>query len=104
MAAAYPNLVPLRAEIHLDTMDSSGEPVRAMLQKHWRPMALSRRDGELWYGFVINDNAVESLLPGQSVTCMVSFLNHEGAQHAFPPGASILFGDGCITKGVLKLI
>jgi len=50
-----------------------------MLQKYWRPMALSRRGGELWRGFVINDSAVESISPGQSVACLVSFLNHEDA-------------------------
>ncbi len=104
MAVVYPNMQPTWAEIHLDVTDSSGEPVQEMLQKYWRPMALSRRGGELWYGFVINDSTVESISPGQSVTCLVSFLNHEDAQHAFPPGASILFGDGVTTKGVLRLV
>ncbi|OEY99813.1 hypothetical protein BIY45_14845 [Stenotrophomonas sp. BIIR7] len=84
--------------------DSSGEPVPVMLQKYWRPMALSRRGSELWFGFVINDSSVESISPGQTVQCTVSFLNHEDAQHIFPAGASILFGDGIITKGVLKLL
>lgn len=33
----------------------------------------------------------------------VSFLNQEDAQHVFALGVSILFGDGVITKGVLRL-
>lgn len=104
MAIVYPNMVPKRAEIHLDVTASSGEPVREMLPKYWRPMALCRSKGELWYGFVINDSSVESISPGQSVTCMVSFLNHEDAQNAFPTGASILFGDGFTTRGVMRLV
>lgn len=103
MTIVYPNMVPTRAEIHLDVVDSLGRPVREMRQSNARPMALSRRGSELWYGFVINDSAIDVILPGQTVTCVVSFLNHEDAQHAFPPGASILFGDGVSTRGVLRL-
>ncbi|WP_421680615.1 hypothetical protein [Stenotrophomonas bentonitica] len=47
MAVVYPKMLPTWAEIHLDVTDSSGEPVQEMLQKYWRPMALSRRGGEL---------------------------------------------------------
>lgn len=74
-----------------------------MRQNNARPMALSRRGGELWYGFVINDSTIDVILPGETVTCVVSFLNHEDAQHAFPRGSSILFGDGVSTRGVLRL-
>nr|WP_313225669.1 hypothetical protein [Stenotrophomonas pavanii] len=103
MTIVFPNMVPARAEIHLDMVDSLGGPVLEMRQNSARPMALSRRGGELWYGFVINDSTVDVILPDERVACVVSFLNHEDAQHAFPRGASILFGDGVSTRGVLRL-
>lgn len=101
MAVFYPNMVPTLAEVHLDATDSSGEPVRPMLPKLSRPMAMSRLHN-LWCGFVINDSSVESIPPGQSMTCTVSFLNHQDAHHAVPRGAPFVFGDGFISKGVLR--
>lgn len=80
MTIVFPNMVPARAEIHLDMVDSLGGPVLEMRQ-----------------------NTVDVILPGERVACVVSFLNHEDAQHAFPRGASILFGDGVSTRGVLRL-
>lgn len=75
MTIVFPNMVAARAEIHLDMVDSLGGPVLEMRQNNARPMALSRRGGELWYGFVINDSTVDVILPGERVACVVSFLN-----------------------------
>lgn len=104
MTAICTAMVPTQAEIYLDETDSSSEPVSVMLQRYWRPMALSRRGSEPWFGFVINDSSVESISPGQTVKCTVSFLNHEDARKISQAGASILFGDGIIAKDVLRLL
>jgi len=103
MSVLYPAMVPTAAEIHLDVLDSSGGPVRTVMPKIWRPLAISHLQ-DLAYGFVINDSTIESILPGETVTCTVSFINHEDAQHVFPRGEPILFGDGVVTRGVLKLL
>jgi len=58
----------------------------------------------MWYGFVIKDSTIDLIEPGKTETCSISFLNHEGAKDVFECGASILFGDGAVTKGVLRIL
>lgn len=103
MAIVFPNMPPIQAEIHLDLVDSNGGSNPEMNRENARPMAVSLRNGEMWYGFVINDSTVDVIEPGRSAICRISFLNHEGAKEVFQCGSSILFGDGSVTRGVLRI-
>jgi len=52
----------------------------------------------------MNDPAVPVIEPGTTVTCTISFINHDGAAEALHSGASFLFGDGAATRGVVKIL
>lgn len=58
----------------------------------------------MWYGFVINDESIKLMQPGTLVSCTISFINHDRAKEAFCSGASIPFGDGASTKGVIRIV
>lgn len=103
MNIPYPNLVSVRAEILLDAVDSKGRDVFEMVEESARPMALAIGQEPVWYGFVMNDESVKRIAPGSFVVCCVSFLNHDGAREVFPVGASILFGDGFSSRGVIRI-
>jgi len=104
MTIPYPNLKPVRVDLQLDAVDSCGLPVGDMAASSARPMALSLKGEPLWYGFVINDEFIDVVQPGTLASCTISFLNHDGAKEAFCSGASILFGDGASTKGVIRIV
>lgn len=91
------------ANLRLDKVDSTGNVVLPLDPSSARPSALSFSDGMIWFGFVINDSDIKTLQPGEEVTCWVSLFNHEGALESFPRGASLLFGDGVATRGVVKI-
>jgi len=78
--------------------------VVAMEASTARPMALSLDRKPTWYTFVINDRIVKKISPGQTVSCAISFVNHEDAAVIFHPSASILFGDGVCTRGVIRIV
>lgn len=103
MTVLYPAMLPIRAELRLDVVDSSGNPTFEMRPADARPMAVSVRKNNPWFSFCINDTTVAAVLPGTAVTCNISFINHVDAMGEFPRGASVLFGDGVVTKGVLRL-
>jgi len=103
MSVLYPAMQPIRAELRLDVVDSSGNPTFEMRPADARPMAVSVRKNNMWFSFCINDTTVVAVLPGTAVTCNISFINHVDAMQEFPRGASVLFGDGVATKGVLRL-
>jgi len=69
-----------------------------------RPLALSMDREHTWYTFVINDETVDKISPGEQVTCSVSFVNAPDAEKAFHPNTSILFGDGVATRGVMRIL
>lgn len=104
MSMKYPNMTRLRAIIHLDLVDSAGGVVVAMDEVVSHPMAVSLAKELVWYGFVLNDEVVNSISPGCSACCDISFLNDAEARNTFAPGASFLFGDGLVTKGVMRVI
>lgn len=104
MIASYPNLKPVRVELRLDTVDSCGGAVVAMHASTARPMACAFGVEPMWYGFAMNDPAVPVIEPGTTVTCTISFINHDGAAEALHSGASFLFGDGASTRGVVKIL
>ncbi len=104
MAKIYPEAITYLAEIQLDRVDSAGNATVTMHAEIARPMALCRRNGDMWYSFVLNDTSIDPILPGQATTCLVSFVNSEEAREAFPMTASILFGDGAVTKGTLRIL
>ncbi|MDY0981729.1 MULTISPECIES: hypothetical protein [Stenotrophomonas] len=103
MSVLYPAMQPVRAELRLDLVDSSGNPTHEMRPADARPLAVSVRKNHPWFSFCINDTTVGAVLPGTAVTCSISFINHVEAMEEFPRGASVLFGDGAVTKGVLRL-
>ena len=90
--------------LRLDEVSSTGDVVLPLDSSNARPSALSLSNGMIWFGFVINDFHIQTIQPGEEVTCWVSFFNHEGALKSFPPGASFLFGDGVATRGVVKIV
>lgn len=104
MITPYPNLRVVRVELCLDSVDSHGRAVLAMKASTARPMAFAIGPPPMWYGFVLNDQAVSVIEPGTSLTCTISFINHDGATDALQVGASSLFGDGASTKGVIKIV
>lgn len=91
------------AVIHLDTIDSSGALCGEINFSHARLMALSVREKDLWYGFVITESRVDILNPGGSAVVTIAFLNELGAGSVFPLNASILFGDGVNSRGYVVL-
>lgn len=91
------------AVIHLDTVDSSGALCGVVNFSHARLMALSVREKDLWYGFVVTESKVDTLNPGESAVVTIAFLNELGASSVFPLNASILFGDGINSKGFIVL-
>ncbi|MEN5425630.1 hypothetical protein ABE522_04520 [Stenotrophomonas pennii] len=104
MTIPYPNLKPVRAELRLDLVDSRGNAVAEMAASTARPMALSLMGDPMWYGFVLNDDSIERLLPGTSNLCTISFISHDSAKEALVIGSSALFGDGTSTKGVIRIV
>ena len=90
--------------MNLDAFSSSGAPNAPMDLMNSRPMALSMKDRNLWYGFIVTKCDSEIINPGQSVSLEVAFLNIEEARAAFPLKSSFLFGDGVSSKGVALLI
>ncbi|MGH8039149.1 MAG: hypothetical protein ACREPD_15525 [Stenotrophomonas sp.] len=104
MAINYPNLTRTQVTVELDVTDSNGQLVHPVDWRISRPMALSIGIQKVWYEFVLNDLHIDRVLPGQSVSCDVSFLDHEGAKMRFHRGASVIFGDGAATKGVIRVI
>ena len=104
MAKIYPEATAFLAEIQLDRVDSAGNATLTMHAEHARPMALCRCNGDMWYSFVLNDNSIDPILPGQATTCLVSFVNNEEVRKVFPVAASFLFGDGVVTKGALRIL
>lgn len=104
MVEPYPALRPVRVELCLDAVDSCGRTVMALNASTARPMAYAFGVEPMWYGFVLNDPAMPVIEPGATVTCTISFLNHDGAIEALHGGASVLFGDGSSTKGVIKIV
>lgn len=91
-------------ELRLDEVDSSGKNVSPLDSSNARPSAVSLSPGMVWFGFVLNEAAGRVIQPGEQASCWISFLNHEGAMEAFPPGASFLFGDGVSTRGVINIV
>lgn len=89
-------------DLSLDAVDSKGEAVLP-LSETARPSALSMGRSTRWHSFVLNDLAVATVEPGQTVRCWISFFNHVDCRSAFPVGASVLFGDGVSTRGVFRV-
>jgi len=104
MVDLYPALKPVCVELRLDAIDSCGRAVGAMHASTARPMACAFGAEPMWYSFAMNDPAVTVIEPGTTVTCIISFINHDGAIQAMHRGASVLFGDGACTRGVIKII
>lgn len=91
------------AVIHLDAVDSSGALCGSINFSHARLMALSVREKDLWYGFVITESRADTLNPNESAVVTIAFFNELGARSVFPLNASILFGDGINSRGFIVL-
>ncbi|WP_164117931.1 hypothetical protein [Stenotrophomonas maltophilia] len=104
MSTPYPNLKPVLVELRLDEVDSRGGAVAEMIASTARPMALSISPEVMWYSFALNDRAITRIRPGTRTNCTISFINYEGAKEAFPCGTLAAFGDGSLTKGLIRII
>lgn len=90
-------------DLSLDQVDSRGASVLPLDHSTARPSAVSMEGGVTWYGFVLNDSAVDTVHPGQTVRCWISFFNEIDSKVAFPVGSSAVFGDGVATRGVIRI-
>jgi hypothetical protein len=104
MSTPYPNLKPVLVELRLDEVDSRGGAVAEMIASTARPMALSISPELMWYSFVLNDRAITRVAPGTRAHCTISFVNHDGAKEVFRCGTVAAFGNGSVTRGLIRII
>lgn len=91
----------MKAELTLDAVDSCGREGRPIEVGNSRLMAQVLHPESIWYGFVVTAADEKDLLPGGTWTVKVAFLDDPGARQAIPRRASVLFGDGVCSRGVL---
>lgn len=91
------------ADLTLDLFDSNGKPSSPIIVASSRMMALSLKAGGMWFGFVVREARDARITPGSTARVKLAFLDPEGARNALPNNASILFGDGVVSRGVLTL-
>lgn len=92
-------------DLTLDLIDSEGKPSNPIIVTYSRLMALRLKAGEpgLWYGFIVSEALVSEIVPGCTARVKLAFLDNDGAMAAFPNNASVLFGDGVASQGVLVI-
>lgn len=94
---------PVAADLTLDLFDSDGKPSKPIIVASSRMMALSLKAGGVWCGFVVCEAADARIVPGCTARVKLAFLDADSARSTLPSNASILFGDGVVSLGVLLL-